>query len=104
MTTKYRNKPTEIDGIKFASRKEARRYSELKLLERAGEIDYLTLQVSYDITVNRVKICRYVADFVYFDKKINRTVVEDTKGIRTPAYKLKKKLMLAVHNIDITET
>ncbi len=98
---KYRNTPTLVDGIKFASQKEARRYGVLKLLERAGKVHGLRLQVSYALCVNEVLVARYVADFVYTEA--GRVVVEDVKGFRTPVYKLKRKLMWACHGIEIKE-
>ena len=67
----------------------------------AGIISDLRLQVPYVITVNGLKICKYVADFVYIDKGYE--VVEDVKGMKTPTYNLKKKLMKAVHGIEIQE-
>lgn len=95
----------------FDSKKEADRYEELKLLEKAGEISHLRTQVPYLIAVNDVSVCKYVADFVYNDwsRKHGGTparveVVEDCKGFRTQVYRLKKKLMLAVHGITIKET
>lgn len=98
---KYRNKKTVVDGIKFDSQREATRYSVLKIMQAAGVISDLRLQVPYVITVNGLKICKYVADFVYIDK--GREVVEDVKGMKTPTYNLKKKLMKAVHGIEIQE-
>lgn len=98
---KYRNKKTVVDGIKFDSQREATRYSVLKIMQAAGVISELRLQVPYVITVNGLKICKYVADFVYVDK--GREVVEDVKGMKTPTYNLKKKLMKAVHGIEIQE-
>ncbi len=98
---KYNAKRTVVDGITFASKKEARRYGELKLLVRARKIRNLRLQVPYDLEVNGAKICRYVADFVYREGKEEK--VEDTKGVKTDVYKLKKKLMLACLGITITE-
>lgn len=101
-----------------ASAKEHRRASELKLWQRAGVISDLREQVPYELipaqygecgkdskgkTV-RVLIerpCRYIADFVY--EMDGQTVVEDTKGFRTPEYIIKRKLMLAVHGIRIRE-
>jgi dsDNA-binding SOS-regulon protein len=65
--SKYGAVRTEVDGISFASKKEARRYSELKLLERAGEIADLQLQPRFPLTVNGVRVCTYVADFQYRD-------------------------------------
>lgn len=99
--TKYHAKRTTIDGITFASKAEAKRYSQLKLLERAGEIRNLELQPSYDLEVNGILICRYVADFRYVIRGGQK--VEDVKGVKTPVYKIKKKLMKAIHNINIRE-
>lgn len=100
---KYRAIPTLVDGIRFDSRKEAERYSMLRLLERNGEISNLQLQVSYPIIVSGQKICTYRADFVYADEVTGQVVVEDVKGMVTPVYRLKKKLMLAVYGISIQE-
>jgi Protein of unknown function (DUF1064) len=119
--TKYRAIRTVVDGISFASKKEARRYSELKLMEKAGEIARLKWQVPFDLKVNSVKICRYVADFTYdqivgynpggpTDSPLDSPfevvvrVVEDTKGFRTPLYRLKARLMDALYGIKILET
>ena len=100
--SKYKAKPITIDGIRFASTKEGKRYTELKLLERAGEISRLELQPRYDITINGVKVCTYVADFSYFDK--SSRVVEDVKGMKTPVYRLKRKLVEALYpGVKITE-
>jgi hypothetical protein len=82
---------------------EARRYQELRLMERAGEIEKLTLQRRYPIRVNGVLVCAYVSDFEYRDLRTGRWVVEDVKGARTSTYKLKAKLMRAVHGIEIQE-
>jgi len=100
---KYRAIRTEVDGIKFASKREAERYSGLKHLLRAGEISNLRLQVPYVIEVNGQKICMYIADFVYFDNDTNQEVVEDAKGMSTPVFRLKKKLLRAVLGIEIIE-
>ena len=102
--SKYRAKRTEVDGIMFASGKEARRYVELKALERAGEIVNLELQPSFEIVINEVKICTYKADFKYVKLGALTEVVEDVKGFLTPVYRLKKKLMKAWHGIEIKET
>lgn len=96
---KYRNKRT--NG--FASKKEARRYQELELLLRAGKIARLQTQVPFEITVNNVKVCKYTADFTYFDNEQQTDVVEDAKGYRTRDYKLRARLMKAVHGITIRE-
>lgn len=106
---KYRNIKTTVDNIQFDSKKEAARYGQLKLLVKAGEIADLELQPQYRLYVNEVLICRYIGDFKYVDvkesKKVNDLVrvVEDAKGVKTPAYRLKKKLMKAIHGIEIRE-
>ncbi len=96
---KYRNRPTMLDGIRFDSKAEARRYAELKLLERAGVISGLRLQPRYTIldkytngARQRIRAITYVADFEY--KEAGKTVVEDVKSpaSRTQAYRLKKKM------------
>lgn len=94
----------------YASRKEHRRANELRLLERAGVISNLQEQVRYEIIPTQrgpdgrvlERACHYVADFVYVDDK-GRLVVEDTKGVRTEVYRIKRKLMLHVHGIRIIE-
>jgi hypothetical protein len=110
--SKYRNVRTEVDGIKFDSKKEAARYQELKLMERAGEIYDLVLQPAFAITVNGLKVCTYKADFRYNQVRRDQTgmrmesldhIVEDVKGVKTDVYKLKKKLVKACHGIDIRE-
>lgn len=100
--SKYGNKKAERDGMSFDSIAEAERYDELCLLERAGDIHKLETQVSYTLTVKGVKICDYIADFRY--RQGGQVVVEDVKGVRTPVYAIKRKLMLAVHGITIYET
>jgi hypothetical protein len=102
-TNKYRNRKTELDGFTFDSKKEANRYATLKLLEKAGEIKNLRLQVPFALNVEGHKICRYIADFTYTDVKKGKEVIEDVKGMKTDVYRLKKKLMLACHNIEIQE-
>jgi hypothetical protein len=92
-----------VDNITFDSIKEARRYQELKLLAKAGEIGKLELQPRFTITVAGEKICDYVADFKYQTWK-GKTVIEDAKGWKTPDYRLKKKLMKAVYKIEILES
>lgn len=103
-TPKYRNKKTSVDGIRFDSKREANRYMELKLLERAGIIKGLKRQVTY-ILIDKSRYGRaikYVADFVYYED--DKLVVEDVKGVRTPVYKLKKRLMAEVYGIEVKET
>ena len=117
MRHKYGAKVTERDGYRFASLKEANRYTELKLLERGGVIKDLELQPRYDVVVAGHKICYYLADFRYFDVERGCQVVEDVKAMPktakgqkafkgTPAwrmYRLKKKLVEALYSITITE-
>lgn len=98
---KYRNIPTEVDGIKFASKREAVRYSQLKLLERAGEISQLELQPVFKLAVGERPVrftsgrqAKYIADFAYWDGE--KRVVEDAKGMLTPEYKLKKAMVEAM--------
>lgn len=103
---KYRNVKTVVDGITFDSIKESRRYGELKLLERSGRITGLEVQPSFRIVVNDCLICTYKADFRYTTDAPHASgfvVVEDVKGMKTPVYRLKKKLMLAVHGIIVVE-
>lgn len=105
--SKYNAVKTEVDGITFASKAEARRYSELKLLERGRWIEALELQPRFDCIVNGIKVCTYVADFRYAEPSLSsrygRTVIEDVKGVKTPVYRLKKRLAEALHGITITE-
>lgn len=122
MTNKYNNKKCTVNGIIFDSRKEARRYQELLLLQRAGVIKNLQRQVKYvlipaqyevveryDKSGKRLKDgkkliereCAYVADFVY--EEDGKIIVEDTKGMKTKDYIIKRKLMLFVHGIRVRE-
>lgn len=94
-----------VDGFTFASLREATRYSELRLLAKAGKIEdfeWNPIHLRYRIVVSNVHICDYLPDFRY--RENGKLVLEDAKGVRTPVYKLKKKLMLAVHGIQIRET
>ncbi len=102
--TKYSNKPLTIDGIRFASKREGHRYANLKLMQEANEIEALELQPSFKIEINGMTICRYRADFTYKCRRTGETIIEDTKGYRTPVYKLKRKLMKACHGIEVLET
>lgn len=103
---KYRAKPTVVDGIRFASKKEARRWTQLQLLERTGTIRDIKRQVTFRLDVNGQFICRYITDFVYEERHGDewRQVVEDVKGYATKEYRLKKKLMKACLGIEIRET
>lgn len=122
--SKYGNRKTVVDGIVCDSQKEAQRYRELLLLERAGKITALQRQVKYVLIptqrewVNEIytkgpkkghfksgkvleKECSYIADFAYIQD--GAYIVEDTKGVRTEAYKIKRKLMLERYGIQIKE-
>lgn len=101
--SKFNAKRTELDGIKFASQKEAKRYRDLRLAEKAGLVSNLKLQVPFVVKVSGIKICTYYADFVYNDE-YGRQKVEDSKGVLTPVYRLKKKLVEALYPIKILET
>lgn len=108
--SKYHARKVTIDGITFDSAKEAHRYQELRLLERAGAISGLRRQVKYElIPAQRIggkvieRAVTYIADHVYFDKRTGETVVEDVKGMKTKEYVIKRKLMLYVHSIRIRE-
>jgi hypothetical protein len=107
---KFNAKPTVVDGIRFASMKEAKRYQELKLLEKAGEVKGLQLQPVYELSVPvphrttaRVKIGKYVADFRYRLGPKGVLVVEDVKGFKTPLYRWKKRHVEAQYGIEIRE-
>lgn len=91
-SSKYRARKTEIDGIVFDSAKEARRYLDLKLLERCGEIKGLERQVRYELLPKngRERAVYYIADFRYEEN--GKRVVEDVKGVRTREYILKRKM------------
>lgn len=116
---KYKNKKVVIDGLVFDSKREAKRYGELLLLEKVGAITNLQRQVKYVLIpaqrepdtvgarggIHKGKLiekeCAYFADFVY--QQDGETVVEDTKGMRTTDYVIKRKLMLYRHGIRIRE-
>lgn len=102
--SKYNAKKTVVDGIEFDSLREADRYCELKLLEKAKEIRNLELQPRFllqdkfkDKQGNTHRKVEYVADFMYIDK-CGKTIVEDVKGVLTDVYKLKKKLFLKIYD------
>lgn len=102
---KYNNEITTIDGIKFASRLEAERFQQLRLLEKAEEIEALQLQVEFQIltgwtnpdTGERTRSKYYVADFVYYDKQSGKWIIEDTKGVETSDFKLKWDFMKTLY-------
>lgn len=119
-TSKYKNEKTVYMGINFDSQLEANRYAQLVLMQRAGEITDLRRQVEYELIPSQrepdtvgprggikpgkviERAVYYIADFVYKDKQGN-TVVEDTKGVKTADYTIKRKLMLYIHKIRIKE-
>lgn len=112
--SKYGAVRTTVDGITFDSKREAQRYAELKLLQRAKKIRNLVLQPVFDITVQPhdgigayAVVAKYKADFSYltipWDYEPERLIVEDVKGVKTPVYRLKKKLVEALYGIEITE-
>lgn len=108
--TKYKAIKSTINGIKFDSKAEGRRYSELLLLQRVGKISKLELQPIFVLAMpvkfagsKRTKpALRYQADFEYIENGLR--VVEDVKGVLTPAFKIKQHLMLSVHGIDVRLT
>lgn len=97
---KYGAKRTKVDGISFHSMREAKRWSELRILENMGKIKDLRRQVPYKLVME----VKYLADFVYYDVENGKHVTEDSKGFRTADYKRKRKLMLEQHGIEILET
>ena len=104
--SKYHNRKVTVDGITFDSVKEASRYQELRMLERAGEITGLVRQQKIEL-IPKTKLyraCYYVCDFIYYDKRENKTIYEDVKGVRTKEYLLKRKLLYWRHGIEIKET
>lgn len=103
-TNKYHAEKEKVDGITFASKHEAARYRQLKLMERANAIQDLNLQVSFPLIKKSEygREIKYVADFVYYED--GHLVVEDTKGFKTDVYKLKRRLMAELYGIEIKET
>lgn len=110
--SKYGNRKIKYNGMTFDSKKEYLRYMELSLLQKAGKIRRLERQVKFELIpaqrdpeTNKVieRACVYKADFTYCDEEGNY-IVEDTKGFRTPEYKIKRKLMLFGFGIKIKET
>lgn len=97
-----RQPQTTVDGITFDSAAEARRWRVLRIMERGKLISGLQRQVPLALEVNGVKVGTYKADFTYTDAT-GKHVVEDVKGVATPAYKLKKKLLAALYGVEITE-
>lgn len=98
---KFRNVPVEVDGIRFDSKKEARRWGELRLMERASLIADLKRQVRYRLDVNGLHVCDYIADFTYLEGSGAGLTVEDVKGVATDVFRLKAKLMKAIHGVEV---
>lgn len=105
--SKYNSKKTVVDGFVFDSKKEAKRWGELRWMEKGGLIVNLERQVNIPLIVNGEKICGIRPDFRYFDVQKNSVVVEDVKGMKFgPAYekfRLKAKLFHALFGFDLTE-
>lgn len=105
---KYKNVSVMIDGHKFASQREGARYRQLTLMQRAGSISGLRLQVPFELAPavvldgRKKPALRYVADFVYFDEH-GRRIIEDAKGMKTREYRIKRHLMKTVLGLDIVE-
>ena len=107
---KYGAVATVVDGVRFASKAEARRYAELKLLEQAGEIRELELQPRFPLFVPvkgratlHQQVGAYVADFRYRQGPRGVLVVEDVKGVKTAVYRLKKRMVETTYGIEIRE-
>ncbi len=111
---KYHARKCTVDGIQFDSRREAERYRELHILKRAGLIRNLELQPEFLILVSTlygksprplVRVGRYRADFRYVDTDTGQLVIEDAKSpaTRTTAYRLRKRLVEAIHGVTIRE-
>lgn len=107
---KYLNIKTEVDGHTFDSKKEAKRYGELRLLQQAGVIQNLELQPPFRCEANGKHVCTYKADFAYDERQADgrvERIIEDVKSAITrkhPVYRIKKKLVEALFGIVITET
>jgi hypothetical protein len=99
---KYNAMPTVVDGIRFASKKEAYQDAQLALRQGSGQISDLQRQVPFPFIINGVEICTYFADWTY--RENGDLVVRDAKGRKTDVYRLKSKLMLALYGITILET
>jgi hypothetical protein len=95
---KFRAKPCEADGIKFASKKEHKRYQQLKILQNSGEILFFLRQVPFHLQAG----VKYVCDFVVFWTN-GEITIEDVKGVKTDMYIVKKKMVEATYPITITE-
>lgn len=100
-TNKYGARPTEVDGIKFASQAEAKRYGDLKMLERAGQIRDLKVHVEYPLIVNGQKVGKYTCDSEYIEN--DALVTEDVKGRAARDWPLRKRLFAALYGRQVRE-
>ena len=101
-TSKYKAQAVEIDGIRFSSQMEAKRYIQLRLLEKTGKIVYLVVHPHWDFEINGVKVGRgYTADFEWYEMGGKRHV-EDVKGVTTRDWPLRRDLMKALHGITVS--
>lgn len=106
--SKYGAKRTQVDGVWFDSKREAARYSELDLLQKAGIIRNLVLQPQFPIVINGQQVkgrgghkLKYIADFAYIDTETGERHVEDVKGRQTPVSSLKIALVEAIHGVRV---
>lgn len=97
MKSKYKNQPIYSDGKRFASKAEAARYADLKVMQSAKLIDGLECQKAFKLEANGKVVCKYIADFFYRDIRSGSLVVEDVKGYRTDVFRLKKKFFEACY-------
>ena len=102
--TKYNNIKVKTEDGTFDSKGEYKRWCQLKIMERVGEINGLVRQPMYEFSYGGTKICKYIADFFYIEANSGNKIIEDFKGVRTGVYKLKKKMMKAFYDIEILET
>lgn len=110
MATKYRNTKTVVGGVAFDSRREAARWQELQMLERAGQIRDLRRQVAFELVpgvkfagaARKKPALRYTADFVYTER--DKQVIEDVKGVETREFRMQRHLLLALHGLEVRVT
>lgn len=88
---------TKLDGIMFDSKLESKWYEYLKIRSIAGEISDLDVQKEFPIAIKDKHVCNYIADYFFFDKKLDKWVVGDAKGFITEVFKLKWKMMAAIY-------
>jgi Protein of unknown function (DUF1064) len=94
-----------VDGIVFDSKREAARYAQLKLAEKAGLIRNLVLQPEYPVEINGKHYCTYTPDFRYTEAETGKEIIEEVKSTGTmkdPAYRLRKKAAELFHGVEIT--